>query len=226
MMGKIKPAIFNISMTAVLFSLLLFFSGYGHGNLSTIKQIFTPPTTSSSDTVAHWQKLLKGGHRDGLANAPVQIVEFSDFQCPYCKEMVPIIRAMQKKYGKKIAITYYNYPLRMHPQSMLAAEAAECAAKEGKYLEYHKLLFANQKYFSKLPWDSLAHIVRIRNIKKFNGCMKSKAIFNIVKSDVQLGNSVNVIETPTFIINGIKFNGTMKKDKMDSVINNMLKHKG
>lgn len=180
---------------------------------------------TSQDTIPNWRRLLKGGHRVGPADAPVQIVEFSDFQCPYCKEMEPVLKVIRYKYPQKVAITRYNFPLHQHPQALPAAIAAECAARQGKYDKYHDLLFENQDVFASQPWDSLAKVAGIKNMKQFNGCVKKEKTLNTVNMNILLGDSLNVNMTPTLIINGIKHPGTMRENKLEQLVKKILSKK-
>lgn len=80
-----------------------------------------------------------------LKDAPVKIVEFSDFQCPYCEKVYPTIKALEAKYGSKISLEYRQYPLSFHPNAQKAAEASECAGEQGKFWEMHDAMFEAQK---------------------------------------------------------------------------------
>lgn len=216
-----NPALFNISMTAVLFSLFLFISNDFHQGFFSLKQ-WSTPSIATSDSSAIFSRLLKGGHREGSADAPVQIVEFLDFQCPYCKQMVSILDAMRFKYPEQIAITYYNFPLKRHPQSVPAAVAAECAANQGRYVPFHNLLFANQDKFSVKPWDSLAVKAGVPDLDAFKGCVNRQETKSLVEKEVHLGDSLKVEYTPTFFINGVKYVGTLSEEKMDKIIRKNL----
>lgn len=220
MIKRTYPALFNISMTVLLFSLLMFVSSDHHQGFLSLKKMLPP--TATRDTVPNFGKLLKGGHRIGPADAPVQIVEFADFQCPYCKQMIPIINAMRLKYPNRVSFIYYNFPLDHHPQAKIAAIAAECAARQGKYFSYHDLLFNSQSAFHTMPWDSLANLAGIENMDEFKGCVSTKATEKLVEDEVKLGDKIKVEVTPTFIINGVMYKGTLTEKQMDGIIKSNL----
>jgi len=92
------------------------------------------------------RKTITGsGYKRGSGNAPVKIVEFSDFECPFCERVYPTIKALQEKYGDKISLEYRQYPLSFHPNAQKAAEASECAGEQGKFWEMHDAMFEAQK---------------------------------------------------------------------------------
>lgn len=92
------------------------------------------------------RKTISGsGYKLGSGNAPIKIVEFSDFECPFCERVYPTIKALREKYGDKISLEYRQYPLSFHPNAQKAAEASECAGEQGKFWEMHDAMFEAQK---------------------------------------------------------------------------------
>lgn len=137
----------------------------------------------------------------GPENAKVTIVEFSDFQCPFCTRAAEVVHQIKQKYGDKVRFVFRQYPLPMHQDAHLAAQAALAAHAQGKFWEYHDLLFANQRalgrqqletYFQQLNLD-------VGNLKKALDAQTYKAA---VDADLKLGEEVNVNGTPTVFING------------------------
>ncbi|HUR82439.1 MAG TPA: thioredoxin domain-containing protein [Thermoanaerobaculia bacterium] len=157
----------------------------------------------------------------GAKNAPVQIVEFSDFQCQYCAQAEPILARLQQVYGDKVAVTFRDYPLPIHPLAMTAAKAANCAAKSGKYWEFHDALFAGQADLSRdrilqigqslgLPLDSMA------------ACFDDPSTFAEIQSDVEDGHRLGIEVTPTFFVNGRMLSGSQTLDHFVTVIEDEL----
>lgn len=139
----------------------------------------------------------------GNPKAPVSLVEFSDFQCPFCGKVEPTLKDLLSKYKDQVRVAYRDFPLsQIHPQAQGAAEATRCAGEQGKYWEYHDLLFANQ---AKLDAASLAEHAGSLALdkKKFNECLKSGKFKAAVLQDFQDGSQAGVTGTPAFFINGI-----------------------
>ncbi len=101
-----------------------------------------------------WHTLLTQGHMVGDTSAEVYIVEFFDYQCPYCEEMEPVLGKILEEYHGRVALVRFDLPLPSHRHSMGAAIAAMCAAREGRYGQYHSLLFDHQEYVRRAEWPS------------------------------------------------------------------------
>ncbi|MCL4435571.1 MAG: DsbA family protein [Thaumarchaeota archaeon] len=163
----------------------------------------------------------------GDLNAPVTIVEFSDFQCPFCasffNETLPQI---QKDYidTGRIRLVYKNFPItKIHPYAEKAAEAAECAKEQGKFWEYHDLLFGNQQAWisenATTTFEKYASTLKL-NITQFSSCLNTNKYSGEISKDLQDGQKAQVSGTPTFFINGIRVVGAQPysvfKDTIDS----------
>ena len=140
----------------------------------------------------------------GPTNAKVTIVEFSDFQCPYCeifyKQTYPLIK---QKYGDKIRFAYRHFPIpSLHPDAERAALAAECANEQGKFWDYHDALFGNQQDLSRDALIKYAGQVKVTNIQQFTSCLDTQKYMTKVQTDVNAGMGYYVSGTPTFFING------------------------
>jgi len=137
----------------------------------------------------------------GPANAKVTIVEFSDFQCPFCQKAADVAHKIKEKYGDKVRFVFRQFPLPMHENARPAAEAAMEAHRQGKFWEYHDLLFANQRQLTRDSLEKLAAEAHmdIGGLKKALDTSTNKAK---VDADVTLGESVAVNGTPTMFING------------------------
>lgn len=161
----------------------------------------------------------------GPADAPITIIEFSDFQCPYCARVNDSVQQVKDTYGDKISLTFRDFPLPMHPEAPKSAEAAHCADEQGKFWEYHDKLFANMKaqkddnlkaYATELGLDSAA----------FNTCLDSGKYADDVLKDKADGEMAGVSGTPAFFINGVFLNGARPFENFKEVIDAELKAKG
>ncbi len=160
--------------------------------------------TAPSAPVIDMKKLSEGYPSEGSASAKVTIVEFSDFQCPFCSSfynssLVP----MRKDYidTGKVKIVYRHFPLGFHPEAQKAAEATECAKDQGKFWEMHDKIFLNQPSLSVANEKQWAKDLGL-NSATFNQCLDSGKKAAVVSADQKAGTEAGVSGTPTFFING------------------------
>jgi protein-disulfide isomerase len=137
----------------------------------------------------------------GPENAKVTIVEFSDFQCPFCSRAANVVHQVKEKYGDKVRFVFRQYPLPMHGDAHLAAQASLAAHQQGKFWEYHDLLFANQKALTRSSLEDYAKQASL-NVPQLKKALDDPALKAAVDADVKLGEEVNVNGTPTVFING------------------------
>jgi protein-disulfide isomerase len=149
-------------------------------------------------------------HSQGAADASVTLVEYGDYQCPYCGEAYPIIKRIQKKMGSGFRFVFRNFPLaEMHPFAMGAAEIAEAAALQDKFWQMHDALYEHQ---NALDPDSLAvYAQRLRlDPKKLKADLADNAVATRVRADFTSGVRSGVNGTPTFFVDGVRFDGNWK----------------
>jgi len=160
----------------------------------------------------------------GNPKAPVMIVEFSDFQCPYCHQVEPIVKELLAKYGDKVSLAYRDLPLKqIHPQAEMAAEASRCAGEQGKYWEYHDQLFNA----SKLDRDALLEYARNLKLddKQFDSCLSNGKYHADVEKDLREGMQAGITGTPAFFINGTAVSGAQSQESFAKVIDQELGQK-
>ena len=170
------------------------------------------------------QKVAADGPAQGPANAPIELIEFSDFQCPYCFRANPTVKQVVSTYGDRIRFVYRNYPLPSHPNARPAAEAAQCAAEQGQFWPYHDRLFADQTKLSEQDLKQSASELGLDS-GRFNACFDSHKYKTRVDADVQAGNEVGVDGTPAFFINGRMLSGAQPFDEFKRVIDEELAFK-
>jgi protein-disulfide isomerase len=137
----------------------------------------------------------------GNKNAPVTIVEFSDFQCPYCAQLGPTLNEVQKAYPKEVKLIFKHYPLPFHNYAMLAAKATEAAKEQGKFWEMHDFVFQNLGKINEQLLKDFAQQLGL-NVGKFSSDLASNKYDQIIQQDLGLGRSSDVAGTPTLFING------------------------
>jgi protein-disulfide isomerase len=160
----------------------------------------------------------------GPDKAPVTIVEFSDFQCPFCSRAETTVLEVLKKYGDKVRLVYRDYPLPMHPNAEGAAEAAECAKDQGKFWEMHNAMFANQQKLASADLVETAGGLGMDK-DKFKACLDGGKKKDEVQKDAADGQKYGVSGTPTFFINGIKVVGAQDISSFAEIIDQELQPK-
>lgn len=160
----------------------------------------------------------------GSDNAPITIIEFSDYQCIFCAKARTIIEQILEDYGNNIRIVYRDFPI-LGPQSQIAAEASECADEQGKFWEYHNKLFENQLSLNIIRLKQYAADLGL-NTSEFNECLDSGKMAPEVQKDSQDGLSYGIKGTPTFFINGILVSGAQPYRVFQQIIEQELNSLG
>ncbi len=159
----------------------------------------------------------------GDPKASVTIVEFSDFQCTYCKKAAATLNNVLAKYNGRVKLAYRDFPMRtLHPQAQLAAEAGRCAEEQGKFWEYHDALFgADQPKLDEAGLTSTARSLGLDE-KAFSSCLASGKFKAPIAQDVQDGTRAGVAGTPGFFINGVFVNGAQPEAEFEKIIDGEL----
>jgi protein-disulfide isomerase len=161
----------------------------------------------------------------GPADAKIKLVEFSDFQCPFCILAKPEIDALLKAYPNQISLTFKQFPLDEHSQAALAAVAALAAQKQGKFWPMHDGLFAQQGNLSPKVVLAVAGKIGL-SLMQFEADLKSEELRKAVERDRQDGEKAGVMGTPTIFVNGQRYNGPVKLSVLKGVIESELKAPG
>ena len=165
------------------------------------------------------------GPAKGPASAPVTIVEFSDFQCPFCSRLLPTIAEVEKKYGDKVRVVFRQFPLSFHPNAQKAAEASLCALDQGKFWEMHDAMFGNQNALAVDQLKAKAAELGL-NADKFNKCIDSGEKAAAIQADQKAGAEAGVSGTPAMFINGRFINGAVPIDQITPVIDDEIRRAG
>jgi len=160
---------------------------------------------------------------EGPADAPVTVVEFSDFQCPFCARVRPTLDQVMKAYDGKVRLVYRQFPLsNLHPNAERAAEASLCAKEQGKFWQMHDAMFDDQRALSADGLKATAAKLGM-NTKQFNECLDSEKYKDAVDADQQAGIAVGVRGTPALFVNGQPVpGGAVPYDKLSSIIDREL----
>jgi protein-disulfide isomerase len=162
----------------------------------------------------------------GTATAPVTLVEFSDFQCPFCARVMPTLKKVKEAYGDRIRIVWKDFPLTsIHPQAFKAAEAAQCARDQGKFWELHDRLFANQQTLQPEALKEHAAAIGL-DLATFNACFDSSKYGERVQQQMTVGNQLGVQSTPSIFINGRLVSGAQPYEVFAAIIDDELQRAG
>lgn len=153
-----------------------------------------------------------GAPSKGPKNAPVTVIAFSDFQCPFCSRAVPLLKQVEENYKGKVRIAFKHLPLSFHDKAQLAAEASMAANEQGKFWEYHDKLFENQTALDRPSLEKYATDLGL-NATKFKAALDSGKYKKFVEDDAKLAGTVGASGTPTFFVNGKSIVGAQPFDE-------------
>ena len=184
----------------------------------------TPSASGKLDEIARRVNTNSSNTNYGTnPNASVTVLEFSDFECPACTMAVPEVHRLVLYYGDRINFVYKHFPAKQN--SMQAAEAAECARNQGRFWEYHDMLFENQHSLGVSELQRYAKIMLI-NMDEFNKCFLGGQKTSKVEADFMEGIKLGIKGTPTFFINGIQLTGVQPFEEMKQIIDAELEKNG
>ena len=175
----------------------------------------TPPPVQNFEITAK-------NHVRGDFKVPITLVEFSDFECPFCEKHFPTVNKILSSYPGKVRLVYKHFPLSFHQNSQKAAEASECADEQGKFWEYHDELFKNQQAgFSVDKFKQWAADLNLDS-EQFNDCLDSDKYKNKVQADYQEGGAKGVQGTPATFVNGKLVSGALPYESFSQIIDQEL----
>ena len=179
-----------------------------------------------NDLKAPRYEVASGGTATGPADAPITVVEFSDFECPFCKRADPVVRQMLERYPTQVRFIYRDFPLdHIHQKARGAAEAARCAGEQGKYWEFHHLLFDKSPALTPEDLKSYAKQLGLDEAK-FDQCVAQHGGKDLIEADIKAGEEAGVQGTPAFFVNGLPVAGVRSGEEIAKVIDDELAKKG
>lgn len=178
------------------------------------------PTPTPTPTVADIE-VKSDDYIKGDENAPVTLVEWSDFQCPYCGRVTPTLDKILKDYDGQVKLIFRHFPLSFHENAQKAAEASECAGAQGKFWEMHDLMYENQSALSVDDLKGYAVDLGL-NVTTFNDCLDNGTYEQKVKDDFTEGTKVGVQGTPATFVNGTMVSGAQPYESFAAAIDAAL----
>jgi protein-disulfide isomerase len=185
-----------------------------------------PPTPQYDvpQRVEEWQTFLREGSRIGPANAAVTVVEFSDFQCEFCKEHAERLDRLRRARPGEIAILFRHFPAtERHPHAYNAALAAECAREQVRFEAYRNVLFGQQARIGQTSWAEFARQAGVPDLDEFGRCMSDRRHVRRIAADVKAGKKLGVPATPTILINQWKVVGAPDEQKLLGLVEDALR---
>jgi protein-disulfide isomerase len=168
--------------------------------------------------IKNWKSQPAAGIRLGSINAPVQLIEFADFECPFCRDLHKTLRALRERYSAQVSLVYIHFPLQGHRFALPAARVAECADEQGKFEPMYDQLFDGQDEFGLKPWSDFARAAGLSDLAAFESCIKRTTPVPRVEQGKQLGATIDVKGTPTLIINGWMLAAPPSFEELDAMV--------
>lgn len=190
--------------------------------ISSVPPTGAPTMQWEATYVGGWQEALVVGIRSGSTDAPVQIIEFADFECPYCAHFESTIQAVRDKYPDQVAFTFAHFPLIQHSFAEKAARMAECAHAQGRFDEMRAILFDKSEDFGSIPWSDFAEQAAVSDLSQFNACTKQAETLARVQESKKLGERIGISGTPGIIVNGWKFPVPPSTEDFDQIVENVM----
>lgn len=157
----------------------------------------------------------------GTQNAPVLVIEFADYECPYCQKIAPDLKKLEQDYSGKVLFAFKDFPLAMHKHAQKASEAARCAGVQDKYWQYHDLLFEKGSGLEIGQLKEYARTLKL-DTAKFDQCLDSGETAAAVKKDQEQGQKLGLTGTPSFFVNGHFFSGAANYAKIREIVDQQL----
>jgi protein-disulfide isomerase len=178
--------------------------------------------------VDEWRSLIKGRRTSlGVNGAPVVIIEFSDYQCPFCRIVEPRLEQLVSEHHNQVAIYRFDFPQeKLHPYSIRAAIAARCAEEQGVTETYQRALFEEQINFNNKSWVEIARETGISNVDAFQACMKKDEIANQVRGDLEMSKRIGIPGTPSLAVNGMLTSGALTAYDLERLYSAARRNRG
>lgn len=193
----------EVGATAVLACCALAVTG-----LLVKRELMPPPDPNAPRRVEDWSKYTERGQQLGPPEAPVRLLVFSDFECPYCQRFAGQMTALLQRPQRDIRITFRNYPISaIHPHARAAAIGGICADAQGVFLSYHDFMFAHQDSLGNFSIKDVGERIAIPDMQQFQECLTASSTADALRQDSLDASAFGVSGTPTVVLQGWRFSG-------------------
>lgn len=170
-------------------------------------------------SLREWRAYSDLGASVGAKDAPVQVVVFSDFQCPYCRRFADSVRAVLARYPGRVRMVFRHRPIdEIHPHATAAARASICADRAGRFMEMHDALFAAQDSIGAIAWTAFAVRAGIQDTASFTTCLSDETVTATLADDRKDADALGVTGTPVVLVNEVKVRGMPQRAVLDSLV--------
>lgn len=177
--------------------------------------------SSRNREIDDWQELARESHWQGPEDAQVVILEFGDYECPFCRRLEPTLASLRATFPEQVAVAYRHYPLSQHAHAYRAAVMAECGAEQGRFAEVHALLYETPDLAALEP-NKVASDARIPRPEEFFDCTDRPDEAVGVERDLALARRLEVRSTPTVIVNGTLLSPAPTPDSLESMVRRLV----
>lgn len=185
-----------------------------------LKKEFFNNKESAISTLTNWEYLIDGGK--SIDAQKIYIIEFFDYQCPYCGILDATLDSIKSKFKNKVEMIRYHLPLSIHPLAYRLAIASECAKIQNNSESFHKALMENQYRLNSINIIELARQIGIRDLTQFQTCVDEEQTSNIILNNIKLAKDFNINSTPTLVINDIMILGMADLNTIEKIIQDKL----
>ncbi|MCA9762635.1 MAG: thioredoxin domain-containing protein [Gemmatimonadetes bacterium] len=193
------------------------------GQAGTAQAEFQP---SRMRQVDNWEEVAAAGRRIGRADADITVVEFGDFQCPVCASFNrAVLAALRSDYPDQVAIVFRHWPLSIHEHAYGAAQAAECAAEQGRFEAMHDMLYAYQDSLGLVSPEVLADRAGVADLAEFSRCIADGRGTDRIEADIQAAADLGATGTPTILLNGLYISGAPDSVRFMQLVKKLLKER-
>ena len=176
---------------------------------------------TSVQVVEDWEKYANTGHRIGPATAAITVVEFGDYQCPYCRDWQPHIESILRKYPGDVAFVFRHFPLERGGLAYAAARAAECAGEQGRFWEFHRELLANPNWIGN-AMRQFATAAGVEDNEAFDSCLEDQSPVAAIEEDRAAALELGAQGTPAILINGVMSYGVVDSLQLEATVQRIL----
>ncbi len=198
---------------------------------AAVRLFGTPPAGSGpvalgvEREIEDWDQYVENGRRIGPTSATVTILEFGDYECPVCRSVAPWLDAIQRAHTDDVALVYRHFPLSYHRAAYPAARAAECAGEQGRFAEYHRLLYSSSAWLLEpMPgFLELAARVDVPDTVTFEACVRDSSPVGSIEGDLAAGRALGVPGTPAIAINGRLLAGGQDSTQLSRLVEKAMR---